>query len=374
MGMGKPIRVAHVVGKMVGGGVEQVVMNYYRHIDRSRVQFDFLVDSDSTLVPKDEIESLGGRVFEIPPYQHQVAYQRELSRLFREERWPIVHSHVNALSVFPLRAAKQAGVPVLIAHSHSTAGGHDPLKNVMKAALRPFANIYPTHRAACTRHAGEWLFGKGMDFKVIPNAIDLDEFHFDVERRAKARAGLDLAGGQLAVGHIGRFSPQKNQSFLIRAFSKVVEKRPDARLFLVGEGRQRQECEELAASVCPDGSVIFLGQRSDVADLYCAFDVFCLPSEFEGLGMVAVEAEVAGCPCILSDVVPKDADPARTAVFLPTNNADRWSDAMSATASGGRQATPRFAFRDFDIAVASSELAGWYELLTMTKSLRGGCR
>lgn len=116
--MTEPIRVAQVVGKMVGGGVEAVVMNYYRHIDRSKVQFDFLVDSDSTLVPREEIESLGGRIFEIPPYQHAIEYQRELQSLFTQEGWKIVHSHINALSVFPLRAAKKAGVPVRIAHSH----------------------------------------------------------------------------------------------------------------------------------------------------------------------------------------------------------------------------------------------------------------
>lgn len=372
--MEEPIRVAHVMGKMVGGGVEQVVMNYYRHIDRSRVQFDFLVDADSTLVPREEIESLGGRVFMIPPYQHQIAYQLELIRLFREGRWPIVHSHVNTLSVFPLRAAKRAGVPVRIAHSHSTSGAHDPVKNAMKAALRPFANIYPTHRAACTRHAGEWLFGKGMDFKVIPNAIDLDEFRFDQGRRANARAALSLADGQLAVGHIGRFSPQKNQSFLIRAFAEVVRARPDARLFLVGEGRQRCECEDLAASICPEGSVVFLGQRSDVADLYCAFDVFCLPSEFEGLGMVAVEAEATGCPCILSDAVPEDADPAGTAVFMSRGDADGWAKAIVAIEVGSHRDSLRSVFQNFDIAASSSRLVEWYAALGASKSVRGGRR
>ena len=134
--MTEPIRVAQVVGKMVGGGVEAVVMNYYRHIDRSKVQFDFLVDSDSTLVPREEIESLGGRIFEIPPYQHAIEYQRELQSLFTQEGWKIVHSHINALSVFPLRAAKKAGVPVRIAHSHSTSGKGEFAKNALKDCFR----------------------------------------------------------------------------------------------------------------------------------------------------------------------------------------------------------------------------------------------
>lgn len=197
--MTEPVRVAQVVGKMVGGGVEAVVMNYYRHIDRSKVQFDFLVDSDSTLVPRDEIESLGGRVFEIPPYQHIAEYQRELQRLFKQEGWKIVHSHINALSVFPLRAAKKAGVPVRIAHSHSTSGRGEYAKNALKAVLKTQSNRYPTHRFACSQFAGEWLFGKAAHFEVVYNAIDLDRFRFNAEARAQARADLGLVGVEAQV-------------------------------------------------------------------------------------------------------------------------------------------------------------------------------
>lgn len=197
--MTEPIRVAQVVGKMVGGGVEAVVMNYYRHIDRSKVQFDFLVDADSTLVPREEIESLGGRVFEIPPYQHVVEYQRELQRLFKQEGWKIVHSHINALSVFPLRAAKKVGVPVRIAHSHSTSGKGEYAKNALKAVLKTQSNRYPTHRFACSRFAGEWLFGKDANFEVVYNAIDLDRFRFNAEARAQARADLCLVGVEAQV-------------------------------------------------------------------------------------------------------------------------------------------------------------------------------
>ena len=197
--MTEPVRVAQVVGKMVGGGVEAVVMNYYRHIDRSKVQFDFLVDSDSTLVPRDEIESLGGRVFEIPPYQHIAEYQRELQRLFKQEGWKIVHSHINALSVFPLRAAKKAGVSVRIAHSHSTSGKGEYAKNALKAVLKTQSNRYPTHRFACSQFAGEWLFGQAAHFEVVYNAIDLDRFRFNAEARAQARADLGLVGVEAQV-------------------------------------------------------------------------------------------------------------------------------------------------------------------------------
>ena len=148
--MSEPIRVAHVVGKMCGGGVEAVVMNYYRHIDRSRVQFDFLVDEDFALVPREEIGSLGGRVFVVPPYQRLLAYMGRLEGLFSDEGWSIVHSHVNALSVFPLRAAARAGVPVRIAHSHSTARA-SPSRTRSSACCAPRRTA--TRRTASRAHA-----------------------------------------------------------------------------------------------------------------------------------------------------------------------------------------------------------------------------
>ena len=197
--MANPIRVAQIVGKMNGGGVEAVVMNYYRHIDKNKVQFDFLIDSDSTLVPREEIESLGGRVFEVPPYQHVIEYQRELQRIFKQEGWRIVHSHINALSVFPLRAAKKAGVHVRIAHSHSTSGKGEYAKNALKAVLKTQSNRYPTHRFACSKFAGEWLFGDAAEFEVVYNALDLDRFRFNAEARAQARADLGLVGVEAQV-------------------------------------------------------------------------------------------------------------------------------------------------------------------------------
>ena len=249
----EPIRVAHVMGKMVGGGLEAVVMNYYRHIDRSKVQFDFIVDEDSTLVPREEIESLGGRIFTVPPYQHIVAYQRELTKLFYEQGWMIVHSHENTLSVFPLRSARKAGVPVRIAHSHSTAGRGEPARNAMKWILRHFSNVYPTYRMACSRHAGEWLFGKKVEFEVVRNAIDLSQFDFDAGVRKSERAKLGIKDKTLVVGHAGRFVPQKNHAFLIEMFAEILQCNRDSLLLLVGEGPLLESVRELARCCVPIG-------------------------------------------------------------------------------------------------------------------------
>lgn len=308
--MTEPVRVAQVVGKMVGGGVEAVVMNYYRHIDRGKVQFDFLVDSDSTLVPRDEIESLGGRVFEIPPYQHVAEYQRELQRLFKQEGWKIVHSHINALSVFPLRAAKKAGVPVRIAHSHSTSGKGEYAKNALKAVLKTQSNRYPTHRFACSQFAGEWLFGKAAHFEVVYNAIDLDRFRFNAEARAQARADLGLVGNQFAIGHVGRFTAQKNHAFLIDVFTEVAKRRDDAVLLLVG-----------------------------------------------------VEAQVSGLPCLLSDAITREVDVTGECKFLPINNPAVWADvinSLSPCSYESRSSISSELFVDYDIDTQGNRLTRKY--------------
>ena len=167
----------------MGGGVEATVMNHYRHIDRSQVQFDFIVQTDSTVVPKDEIESLGGRVFYVPPYSNPVKYVNACRKLFQQIHPRIVHSHMNAVSVFTLMAAKQAGVPVRIAHSHSTSNPNEKAKTLVKYVLRPFSKVYPTHLAACSEYAARWLFGDQVaDAKqvhIIHNAIDIDRFTFN---------------------------------------------------------------------------------------------------------------------------------------------------------------------------------------------------
>lgn len=305
--MGAPIRVAHVMGKMVGGGVEQVVMNYYRHIDRDRVQFDFLVDRDSTDVPKSEIEKLGGRVFPIPPYQDLYRYSRELHELFAREQWQIVHSHINTLSVFPLRVAARAGVPVRIAHSHATMGRGELKRNLMKLALRPFAKRYPTNMAACSTHAGNWLFGKGVSFTVIPNAIELDRYRFNESARAEVRSSWGVGSDCRVVGTVGRMETVKNQSFLIDAFKCLHDTHPNSILVIAGSGSLRSLLECRARDLGIADCVVFPGQVRDVNLLYQGMDVFALPSLYEGFGMALLEAEVSGVPCVVSEHVPGEA-------------------------------------------------------------------
>lgn len=316
----EPIRIAHIVGKWVGGGVEAVIMNYYRHIDRSKIQFDFLCDDDSTNIPYDEIEKLGGRVILVPPYQKVFKYHKELKRVLKEGNYKIVHSHINTLSAFPLFAAKCAGVKVRIAHSHSTTNKKEWKKNLLKLALRPFSKVFANNYFCCSELAGRWLFGdkeydKGNVY-LLNNAIDLDKFKFDKSLRDKKRKELGIRPDTLVVGHIGRFVKQKNHDLLIDIFNEVHKINNDTLLLLAGQGPLQDEIKEKVNSLGLTDSVKFLGQRNDANELYQAFDVFLLPSLYEGLPVVGVEAQAAGLLCILSSAMTKETKVLKITKFI----------------------------------------------------------
>ena len=366
--MGKPIRVAHVMGHMIAGGVEATVMNYYRNIDRSRVQFDFVVDSDSTVVPREEIERLGGRVFVMPPYKNLPKYVNACERLFRERRPDIVHSNINALSVFPLAAAKKAGVPVRIAHSHSTANAREYKKTLVKNLLRPFSKVKPTHLAACSEHAARWLFGDDTvdsgAVRIIRNAIDLDRFSFVPSTRVRKRLDLDVHDDRLVIGQVGRMCFQKNQAFTLDVFDELTKIRPDSLLVYVGEGELMATLRIQARERGVDESVKFLGVRDDVVDLYQAFDVLMFPSTYEGFGMAMVEAQATGLPVICSDQVPREACIVPELVrSLPLGSARQWAQAIADTHIPLDRQSPTSGLdaAGYRIGKEAKTLCDWYE-------------
>lgn len=273
-----PIRVAQIMGKWLGGGVESVVMNYYRHIDRSKIQFDFICDEDSTNIPYEEIEKLGGKVILIPPYQKVFKYHKELKKILKEGNYKIVHSHINTLSVFSLFAAKCAGVPVRIAHSHSTTNKQEKKKNLVKQVLRPFSKIFATDYMACTEHAGRWLFGNkeydNGNVYLLNNAIDLDKFKYDEKLRKEKRKELNIKEDTLVIGHVGRFVEQKNHRFLIDIFNKYQKKNSDSLLVLIGQGPLENEIKKKLEYYNISNKVLFLGQRDNISDYYNVFDFF----------------------------------------------------------------------------------------------------
>lgn len=367
----EPIRIAQVIGKWVGGGVEAVVMNYYRYIDKSKIQFDFICDEDSTNIPYEEIEKLGGKVILIPPYQKLFRYHKELKRILKEGNYKIVHSHINTLSVFSLFAAKCAKVPVRIAHSHSTTNKKEKKKNLMKQVLKPFSKLFATDYMCCSELAGRWLFGDKLydegKIYLLNNAIDLHKFEYNEKIREEVRKELNIDEETFVMGHIGRFVEQKNHNFLIEIFAELYKEKPNSVLMLVGQGPLQDDMKEKVEQLELSNNVMFLGQRNDAARLYQAIDVFVLPSLYEGLPVVGVEAQAAGLLCVLSDDMTKETKVLDTTVFNTLNqSASEWAKTILTKSNEyTRQKTnDEMKNKNFDIDTEACKLEKvYYDLL-----------
>lgn len=329
-----PERIAQVIGKWVGGGVEAVVMNYYRHIDKSKIQFDFICDEDSTNIPYEEIENLGGRVILVPPYQKIFKYLNRMTKIFKENKYKVVHSNINALSIFPLFCAKRTKVPIRIAHSHSTTNKKEWKKNLIKNILKPFSKLYANRYFCCTEHAGRWLFGNRFfengNVEIINNAIDVDLFKYDENKRKEKRKELKIEENTMVVGHIGRFVAQKNHMQLLDIFEEIYKRNNNSKLLLIGQGPLQIDVEKKVFEKKLQDNVIFLGQRSDVNELYQAMDIFVLPSLYEGLGMVLIEAQCSGLPCVASTEVPSIAKITDNMSFISLNDkTENWANIIT---------------------------------------------
>lgn len=308
--MEKPIRVAQIMGKLWASGVEMVVFNYYKAIDKNKVQFDFFYDADSTVEPPKDLIEMGARFFKIPPYQNLVEYLRTLKKYFKENNYVIVHSHINTLSVFPLYMAWKCAVPVRIAHNHSVPGGESVKRTALKYILRSFSKIFPTNYFACSEKAGRWMFGDNSfnkgDVTVIKNAVDFNRFRPSEEVLVplKKKYGID---GKFVVGHVGRFTFAKNHKFLIDTFKKISEIRNDAVLMLVGDGELSAEIHSWVNKADLNGKVIFIGQVSDPEKYYRLANVMVIPSVFEGLSLSTIESQISGVPIVASTAIPEEA-------------------------------------------------------------------
>ena len=362
----KTIRIAHVIGKLNAAGVEAVVNNYYKNIDHDKYQFDFFVDADSACQPPQELIDMGAKYYVVPPYQKLPQYLLTLKKYFKENNYRIVHSGMNTLAVFSLFAAWLANVPVRINHNHSTTSKGETKRNLLKYMLRPFAKVFATHYCACSKYAGEWLFGKQLvregKIKIFNNAIDIANFSYNPAWREAMRKELNIEK-RFVVGHVGRFCFQKNHEFLIDVFKMVHERDKNAILLLVGIGELQ---DAIKRKVCNSGlqnSVIFLGARNDVNKLYQAMDVFVLPSHYEGLPVVGVEAQAAGLACILSDQMTDETVIIKETKVLPLNaGAAVWAETILETKNTNRRNTTDDVKRaGFDIKTEAKKMEAYYD-------------
>ena len=300
------IRILHIVTYMGRGGLETMIMNYYRNIDRTKVQFDFLVHRDFEADYDEEIQKLGGKIYRLPrlnPFSKE--YLNRLRSFFNEHKeYEIVHSHLDCMSGIPLNIAKECGVPVRIAHAHSSSQTKD-MKYLLKLFFKRNIAKTATDLFACGEKAGQWMFGTDR-FHVLNNAIKTQEYIYNKETASRKRKELAIPEEVFVIGHVGRFAPPKNHTFLIDVYGEIKKQKPNAYLLLVGDGELKASIEGKVKNLELDNSVIFTGLRSDVNELLQAMDIFLFPSIYEGLPVSIVEAQAAGLPCFISDKVPSE--------------------------------------------------------------------
>lgn len=340
----EPIRILHFVPSMRAAGIETFIMNLYRHIDRSKIQFDFVVHTTKKQIYDDEIEQLGGKIYHLTYKDDKnfLKYINNLNQLFsKHPEYKIVHGNMQSMMPIYLHIAKKHNVPIRIAHAHNN-GYEKTLKGFLLHVLSRFAKYESTNNFACSDEAGKYLFGN-RNFTFIPNFIDAKKFRFDNNARMATRRKLGIADDELLIGHIGRFDLQKNHRRLIEIFNVEHQNNPKTKLCLVGVGKLKNDVESQVERLNLTANVLFLGQRTDTPELYSAMDVFMLPSLYEGLGIVAIEAQANGLPCIISDTVASQAILTKDVIRISLNKPDEeWVAHIPSTTKSTKTRTSNY--------------------------------
>lgn len=370
-----PKKILYYTDEWVSGGIGAFIMNIYRNIDVSRYKIDILVSEDKCNIYDSEIEHFGGHKKQILSKHYSSPIMRTLKSFsafyseIKKSEYDIVHFHIcNAVGFIYILLAKKAGVEVLICHSHNTSLGSGlmkPVKLFAHNAAKKLLRTVPTHRFACSKPAAEWMYNKSEinSVKYIHNGIDVRKFIYNAEQRSELRKELGI-DDRFVVCHVGRFINQKNHDFLIDIFAQIKKKEPKAYLLLVGEGNLENEIREKVKSLGLQDSVRFVGVTHDVPKYLWASDVFILPSFFEGLPVVAVEAQAAGLHMVASDAITSEARLTDLLDFVSLSDSPEiWADkALKYDGVSYRQDTySEIVAAGYDIKSVADDLASFYE-------------
>lgn len=358
--MNPPIRILHVIGKMDRAGAETMLMNLYRSIDRSIIQFDFMVFTEEEGNYDSEIRSLGGKIYNLPPFTgiNLFSYYKKWEKFLKQHpEHQIVHGHISSTAAIYLQIAKKLG-RYTIAHSHSTSRP--------QAILNLPVRLVTSYYFAASREAGERRYGKKIanssHFSVLKNAIHSQDYVFSEEKRKNMRQALGIEG-KFVVGHVGRLTEAKNHQFIIQTFKELTLKKKDACLLLIGKGELEEEIKQGVRDLDVEDQVYFLGVRSDIPDLLQAMDVFFFPSLWEGLGVALIEAQASGLHSVVSTGIPREADIQADLVdFISLDeNKDIWISALLQTKGIQRTSEiTKVIESGYDIAHTSKMLQEFY--------------
>lgn len=339
-----PIRVLQVFTTMGRGGAESMIMNYYRNIDRTKVQFDFLVHRQERAAFDDEIEQMGGVIYRMPAINpiNPKKYYKALRAFFNTHNtYKIVHSHLNTFSTFPLKIAEEYKIPTRIAHAHiamdpitlkhtlkSIPNTIEALKKVVKLYVKRTIHKHTTHSFACGKKAGTWLYGKNAQFHIMNNAISAHNFAYDIDKESELKKNFNIQD-KIVLGHIGRFTHQKNHTFLIDILADVLVSNKNYVLVLIGDGPLKQNTIEKAKKLHIFDQILFLGLKTNISELIQMIDVFVFPSLYEGLPVTLVEAQAAGLKILASNNITEEVKLTEDIQFLPiTEGTTPWVNAL----------------------------------------------
>jgi glycosyltransferase involved in cell wall biosynthesis len=328
------IHIAIIGGKINSGGKKNLIMEYYRHIDRSLMQFDFICDADSEAIPEDEIKSLGGRIYKIAPYQHIFKNMFDMRKIFNKNHYYVVHAYNSTMNLFPMFVAKCCGIPVRITESLSMANKQDK-KTILKVLLRPMSKWFANYYISCGEDCGRWqfgddFFGKG-NVDVFKTVINTEFNSYDPVLRKETREKYGW-NDNIVIGHIGRFTMQKNSVYLIELFAEIVKQEPRAILCLIGDGELREAMKAKAIELHVEEKIFYLGRREDIQQFYNAMDCFVLPSLYEGLPVVGLEAESCGLPMFFSSKITREANACDLGHFIDLNKSKiQWASEIILT-------------------------------------------
>ncbi|MEW4354203.1 glycosyltransferase family 1 protein [Streptococcus pneumoniae] len=330
-------KVLYYLNSLGSGGVEAYSIHLYRHINKDEIDLDIVTFQQREEFFDQELASLGGKkiplVYERSRNKWKNRFQamKFLYRLAKSGEYDIAYFNFDApasILKYPL-ICRLAGMKKIVVHSHN-ASSFNPsfLRKWIDAVGRKLSSLLVTEKLACSEEAALWMFGTTAGVHDIKNGIEVEEFVYNDSTRKQMRAELSISEDTFVLGSIARFHKQKNHVFMLSMFEKLLRVRPNSRLIAVGEGDLKQEMEDLAKELKIADKVLFLGARKDIPQLLQAMDVFVLPSLYEGLGIVAIEAQAAGLKCLLADTVPKEAKITNHATFLPLKE-EAWVEALA---------------------------------------------
>lgn len=333
------------------GGIENYIANYFLNETFAKEAMIDFVTYEGNLAYEDRISILGYCVKRVPHLKrHPFGYMRSVKKLLKAGAYDCVYVNMlSAANVLPVKYAVKAGIGKIVVHAHANSTVKGALRKILHKWNKKYCIRHATHKLACSKEAGEWLFGES-DVTVMPNAISSDRFAFSGIHRAEIRQTLGIKEETFVVGHVGRFAEEKNHGFILEVFEEIAKKRDDARLLLVGDGGRKQSVEEKAKTLKSAGKILFAGTSAQTEKYYSAFDCFLFPSTFEGFGMAALEAQANGLKCYCSDCLSKELNVTDTLSYLPlSKGAAFWASEILSSVQRLAENNEKVAKSDYEI-------------------------